>query len=115
MAASAAFVQTGDRQPYSNTGSAIVSKDVVTRVSGNSGCIGIAVADIAATTGTGVLDVVGVWTLPKATGEAFTDGQRLYWTGTALTGASTGNTNAGRAVGAAASAATTANISLNQP
>lgn len=115
MAANAAFVNTGHRVPYSNSGSAITSKDVVTRVSGNSGCIGIALAAIAATTGTGELAVDGVWTLPKATGEAFTDGQRLYWTGTALTGASTGNTNAGRCVGAFASAATTANCHINQP
>src|SRR4051812_46779385 len=98
----------GSRFLYSNSGSAIVAGDVVTVVSGNSGFIGVAVTAIAATTGTGEVEIKGRYNMAKATGEAFTAGQRLYWNGTGLTGASTGNTAAGRAVIAAASADTTA-------
>lgn len=110
----------GNRYSYSNTGSAINSGDVVVLVSGSTGFIGVAVTAIAATTGTGELAIGGgderVVTLTKHTGEAFTDGQLLYWDATnhRLTGASTGNTRAGRSYGTAATAATTANLIINQ-
>lgn len=108
----------GGRYSYSNTGSAIASGAVVVLSSGTSGFIGIAMAAIAATTGTGELMIGGpdenVHTLAKATGEVFTDAQILYWTGTALTGASTGNTRAGRSYGTFASAAATAQVLINK-
>jgi len=94
--------------------------DVVVLVSGSTGFIGIAVTAIAATTGTGELAIGKfdecVFTLAKHTGEAFTDGELLYWDATnkRLTASSTGNTRAGRSYGTAASAATTANVILNQ-
>lgn len=114
MAANAVYINEGKRITYSNTGSAISSKDVVVVASGVSGIIGIALVDIAATTGTGQLEITGRHTLPKATGEAFTLGQVLYWDGTQLTGTSTTTyTRAGRCASAAASAATTADVLLN--
>ena len=115
----ATYVHRGSRIPYANSGSAIVVGDVVVRVAGNCGVVGIASDNIPATTGTGELDIKGVWNLPKTVGEAFTDGQVLYWDTTtkALTGTLTGadgTTNrVGRSVGAFASAATSANVNLN--
>lgn len=114
MAAAAVYVNDGSRITYSNTGAAIVAHDVVIVASGTSGIIGIAVAAISATTGTGQLEIKGRHTLPKASGEAFTQGQVLYWDGTQLSGTSTTtSTRAGRAAAAAASAATTADCLLN--
>ena len=103
-----------ERIPYSNTGSAIAEGDLVVRASGTSGCVGVAVADIAATTGTGELDIAGTFSATKEAGEVFTDGQVLYWDGTALTGTSSSTfTYAGRSVGSQATAATTCKITIN--
>ncbi len=100
--------------PYTNTGSAIAAGDLVIRASGTSGCIGRAQGDIAATTGTGTLLIRGLINGVKASGEAFTDGQVLYYDGTSFTGtSSTTFTRAGRAVGISASAATTCVLQLN--
>lgn len=113
------FVNAGNRIPYSNSGSAIASGDVVVLVAGASGYVGIAVTDIAATTGTGEICIGGypeaVHVLAKHATEAFTPGQVLYWDATnhRLTGSSTGNTRAGRSDQAYGSAATTANVILN--
>jgi predicted RecA/RadA family phage recombinase len=112
---SATFVNDGKRILYTNTGSAIVAGDVVVLASGTSGNIGVAVTNIAATTGTGVVEQVGRYTMPKASGEAFTQNQVLYWDGTQLSGTSTTtSTRAGRAAAPAASAATTADVVLNR-
>ena len=111
------FAYDGIRIPYSNSGSAIASGGVVVLVSGATGFIGIAVDAIAATTGTGVLEVRRAHTLTKKSGDVFTAGQLVFWdaTNSRLTTSSTGNTRAGRADGAYASAATSATILLNQP
>lgn len=111
---SATYVNDAQRVSYSNTGSAIAAGDVISVVSGTSGIIGIATVAIAATSGTGQMDIKGRWTMVKATGEAFTQGQVVYWDGTQLTGtATTTYTRAGRAAVAAASAATTADCLIN--
>jgi predicted RecA/RadA family phage recombinase len=111
---SATFVSDGKRILYSNTGSAIAAGDVVVVASGTSGIVGVAIVAIVATTGTGQLEIKGRYTMPKASGEAFTQGQVLYWDGTQLSGTSTTtSTRAGRAAVAAASAATTADVLLN--
>jgi predicted RecA/RadA family phage recombinase len=114
--ATAAFKSEPSRQVYSNTGSAITSKSVVVLVSGASGFLGVAIADIAATTGTGVVQLDGVWNLPKKSGDVFTAYQQVYWdsSNTRLTTSSTSNTLAGRVAAAAASAATTADLILNR-
>jgi predicted RecA/RadA family phage recombinase len=114
MAAAAVYVNEGKRILYSNTGSAIASKDVVVVASGTSGRIGIALTAIDATTGTGVLDIAGRHTLPKASGEAMTQLQAVYWDGTQISGTSTTtSTRAGRVAAAAASAATTVDVIID--
>lgn len=115
MAATATFYQEGYREDYSNAGSAISAGDIVVLASGTSGRVGVAVTDIAATTGTGVVQVKGVfYTTSKASGEAWTHGAVLYTDGTNITTtSSTTFTRVGRAVGTAASAATTGYIALN--
>ena len=69
------FVQDGDVLTYANTGSAIASGAVVAIGS----LIGIALTDIAATSGTGPVQIEGVFTVPKATGSAWTQGCKLNW------------------------------------
>ncbi|AOF95988.1 DUF2190 family protein [Sphingobium sp. RAC03] len=61
-----------------------------------------------------VLVTRGVFTLPKATGEAWTEGVKLYWDNTnrRLTTTSAGNTQVAVATAAAASAATSGNAAL---
>jgi predicted RecA/RadA family phage recombinase len=58
---------------------------------------------------------VGVHLLPKATGQAWTEGAKLYWDDTAkkFTTTSTSNTLAGVAVAAAASADATGYVRLD--
>jgi predicted RecA/RadA family phage recombinase len=74
------FIQEGCRMNYTNAGSAITSGDVV--VVGK--IIGIAVNDIAASTGTGVLALEGVFQLAKTTSLVITQGDEVFWnTGTA--------------------------------
>jgi predicted RecA/RadA family phage recombinase len=120
MAYTAKAVQRGNRVTYSNSGSAIGAKQVVVIVSGASGFLGISMDAIAATTGTGEVSIGGgderVWNLPKKSGDVFTQGMAVYWdSGNGrLTTSSTGNTRAGRVVAAAASAATSADLILNQ-
>lgn len=57
----------------------------------------------------------GVWTLPKATGEAWTEGALLYWDNTngEFTTTATANARAGVAAAAAASADTTGSVRLD--
>lgn len=60
--------------------------------------------------------VEGVFSLPKATGNGLTQGQKAYWDDTAkkITGTATSNTLVGHAVEAAASAAVEAVVRLSQ-
>lgn len=98
-------IQDGETMEYSNSGSAILSGDVV--VIGER--IGVAIVDIAATSGIGSVDVSGVFELAKTTSQAWSQGAKLFWAaGTSkLTTTATANTPAGYAFEAAASAATT--------
>lgn len=109
----------GERILYTNAGSAITAGSLISLASGTTGMCGVAVVDIAATTGTGIVDIKPgkhFTNAPKATGEAFTLGQALFFDGTNLSGTSTTtSTRAGRAGAAAASAATTCELFLNQP
>jgi predicted RecA/RadA family phage recombinase len=58
---------------------------------------------------------MGVFTLPKATGATWSEGQLLYWDDTAkkCTPTATSNTRIGCAVAAAASGDTTGKVRLN--
>ena len=60
--------------------------------------------------------VNGVFTLPKATGSAWTEGAKLYWNDTSkyVTVTATDNTFIGYAAAAAAAADTTGNVLLRQ-
>jgi predicted RecA/RadA family phage recombinase len=109
------FYAEGRRINYANTGSAITAGDIVSIAVGTTGNIGIAVTDIAATTGTGELDIKGVFACPKASGEAFTPRQVVYFNASdAMTGTSSSTyTRAGRVMAAAASAATTCYVDIN--
>lgn len=70
------YQQEGKVITYANSGSAIAAGDVV--VMGHT--IGIALTDIAATTGTGAVAVEGVFSgVPKVTAAVFTQGEKLIW------------------------------------
>lgn len=68
--------QDGNVITYSNTGSAISAGDVVVLKHG----IGIALTDIAATSGTGAVAVEGVFSgVPKVSAAVFVVGEKLIW------------------------------------
>lgn len=67
------FLQKGDVKNYA-AGSNIVSGQVV----GLKHCVGVALADIA-NGGTGPVAVEGVFQVPKVTGTAWADGEKLLW------------------------------------
>lgn len=68
-------VQAGGVIQYSNAGSAIASGAVV--VMGHT--IGIALQDIAATSGVGSVAVEGVFTVPKVSAAVFVQGEKLIY------------------------------------
>jgi predicted RecA/RadA family phage recombinase len=110
------FAYFRKRLPWTNaTGSQANPGDVQVLNSGSTGLIGITI-DTTANGAQGAVEIEDVHTLTKNTGEAFTQGQILYWDATnkRLTGTATANTRAGRASEPAASAATSANCSINQ-
>ena len=70
------YVQDGKVIQYANAGSAIAAGDVV--VMGNT--IGIALEDIAATSGVGSVAIEGVFAnIPKVTAAVFAQGEKLIW------------------------------------
>jgi predicted RecA/RadA family phage recombinase len=70
------FLQKGEYLEYSNSGSAISSNDVV--LIGRR--VGIALDDIAATTGKGTVALVGVFeNMAAVNNSAFVQGDNLYW------------------------------------
>jgi predicted RecA/RadA family phage recombinase len=110
----------GNRYSYTNsTGVAIANSQLVILSPGpTTGFIGIAITSIAIA-GSGELAIGGgderVVSIAKKVGEAFTDGQILYWDpfNQWLTGTSGSNTRSGRSYGVFNSAATTAALILN--
>ena len=69
-----------------------------------------------ATTGNPVtLALCGVFTLPKATGQAWTEGQKLYWSSgsSEVTSTASGNTAIGAAMAAAATGDVTGAVRLS--
>ncbi len=69
------FVNHGSTLNFSNTGAAINSGDVV--VVGES--LGVAIVDIAATTGSGTVRIEGVFDLPKVDGAVIAQGEMVMW------------------------------------
>lgn len=68
-------VQGGGVIQYANAGSAIAAGDVV--VMGHT--IGVALEDIAASTGVGSVAVEGVYTVPKVAAAVFAQGEKLIY------------------------------------
>ncbi len=119
-------IQPGAAMPWTNgTGAAVASGDVVDLGAAGSGMIGIAAGDIADGV-QGTLFIAEVWTLPKDTAVAITQGAQLYLTATGLqvaglitTKINDGDTTpvpytpAGKAFAAAAQADTTIDVKIN--
>lgn len=101
-------VQDGATMNYTNTGSAIASGDPVEV----GDLVGVAADAIAATTGTGVLYMTGVHTLPKVAPLVINQGQDVYLDAGEVTNVSTANVPVGQAWEAGASAATTIAVRL---
>ncbi len=104
------YIQPGDVVNYQNSGSAIASGAVVKMGT----LVGVALADIAATTGIGPVAVEGVFLAAKETGTAWAQGDALYWdaTNSKFTKTSAGNTFSGYAFEPALSADATGYIKL---
>lgn len=69
-------VEDGKVIVYANTGSAITAGSIVVM----SHIIGVALVDIAATTGTGAVAIEGVFSgIPKVTAAVFVQGEKLLW------------------------------------
>jgi len=108
------YVREGDSLQYTNTGSAISSGDEVVM----NDVLGVALVDIAASTGTGEVAIEGVFTLTKVAGTAAAVGETMHWDASGgglintITPASGDISNACICVEAAASAATTVNVKL---
>ena len=104
------FVQHGDTLDLTAPAGGVISGTAY--LIGALFGVAVASADAAATF---PLRVVGVYTLPKATGEAWAEGAILYWDNTnkRLTTTSAGNTKVGTVASAAVSAASTGVIRLN--
>lgn len=106
-------VQAGKIMEYENSGSAISSGDVV--IIGER--VGIALADIDATTGTGSVALDGVFLVDKATGTAWSQGDKLFYNSAGpnfTKTATSGYVYAGIAFEAAASGDATGYIKLDQ-
>lgn len=110
------YIEDGEVIPYTNTGAAIASGAVV--AIGN--LIGVALVDIPATSGVGSVALNGVFTLPKVTGAAWTQGAKLLWVASAgkfdvgsATPATGDISNCCVAFAAAGSAAATGQVLLN--
>jgi len=110
------FVHSGVRIPYANTGSLISSGGVVVLGVGPNRFIGVAVADIAATTGTGELAVDGVFALTFLSTDTGSVGDVVWWdtanSRCTVTRSST-TVYAGRLALAKGNGDTTGNVRLN--
>lgn len=102
------YIEQGDVADYTAS-AAVASGDVV--VIGDR--VGIAATDIAKNE-TGSVDLVGVFEVSKVAATAIAQGKKVYWDATnkVMTSAATGNTFAGYAHVAAASADTTVKVNL---
>ncbi len=105
------FIQPGESINYSNAGSAISSGDAV--VIGDR--IGIASVDIDASTGTGNVQMEGVYSLDKTTTQTYAQGDQLFYDSSTgkITNVATGKTKAGYAFAAAESADTSCIVKLS--
>lgn len=92
------FQQRGDVIPFTNAGSAIAAGAPVPL----QHAVGVALTDIPATTGQGSVAIEGVFLVPKVTGTAWINGEKLLWDLSALKFDASGATPAsGDVMGAA--------------
>ena len=103
--------QEGTRLSYTNSTSTAISAGDVVAVGDR---IGIALVDIAVDA-SGQLEMEGVFTLAKTTGQAWVVGMQLYWNATTAKVTSTAGSNksAGVAAAIAASDAATGDVKIN--
>ncbi len=95
------FIQEGKKIDYANAGSAIASGDVVQFGSQ----IGVAVTDIAATTGVGPVLLEGVVELAKVGSQAWSQGDKIFWDHTNSRCTKTASSDADTVIGFAFEAA----------
>lgn len=101
---------TGHRRTYANeTSTDIAAGDVVDMVDD----MGIAVDTITALTGVGAVEVSGVHELAAGSSLTWSQGDILYWTGSALTNVASGSTQIGYAHTAKLNSETTNQVLLN--
>ncbi len=94
----AKFIQNGESLEYTNAGTAISSGDVVVLSPGATGSVGVAMTDIAATTGVGTVAMEGVFELTKAASQDWIQGEKAFATSAGvMTTVATANTPAGLA------------------
>jgi len=107
-------IQRGDVIDHTAGSGGVTEGDVIAFNDGPDGIIGIALDTVAEGESVGCA-IEGVVELPKqgGAGVTFDPGQTVYWDGTKAVESATGNTPAGRAVAAAADAATVVQVKLN--
>ncbi len=104
------YVREGKIYPYAHTAAVVSGQCILI-----GKLVGVACADYAANT-TGQYEIKPeVYTLPKATGQAWTDGCQLYWddTNKVFTTTVGSNTPAGKAMAPAASGDATGAVKIN--
>lgn len=109
---------------YTNSGSAISAGDVVVLAStdGKKCRVGVALDDIAASTGTGQVAVSGCWTFAKVSAAVIAQGESVNWDSSAEAVDDCSHTTAagdvasfGMADAAAAATTTTVNVWIDEP
>lgn len=73
------YVQDGRVIQYTNTGAAKTSGQVIVIGANNDAMLGVAMTDIAATTGVGSVAIQGVFKLPAASAAVIKAGERVMW------------------------------------
>lgn len=104
----AQYVQRGETIDFKNSGAAEIKTNEVVSLTSR---IGIAGCDIPVGA-VGSVNVIGVFSLPALTTEAFTVGQPVYWKDNALTGTETGAVPAGWVVEAKLQANAVAKVKI---
>lgn len=113
------YIGPGEVIDYVNAGSAISSGDRIELVDTGTGMLGVALEDIAATTGVGAVAISGVFTLPKVSAAVIAQGGAVFWDTSAnavdddQATKATGDFTCGTAMAAGANAETTLSVKLN--
>lgn len=109
----------GDVIDYPNTGTAISAGDVIVLGTTIENMLGVALTDIAATTGVGAVGIEGVFDLPKVSGAVILAGDAVFWDASASevdddqATKATGDFTCGVAMESAGNGVTTIAVKLN--